>query len=168
MFARDVFKHLHTFASLQSPIHAFAICKHHKSFKKLYKMGYNTSISGQFNIDKVLEPEHKNIIKCLNSKRHNSVLLPSCYCQWIVGENDQTIIWDGKNKFYSYEKWIALIVTILEPLGYKINGKVFWIGENRDDRGTIIIKNNTIKIWSSLENASKGNDLKKRDVSQLL
>jgi len=118
-------------------------------------MGYTTNLKGCFNIDKPLKPEHKLIIEHLNRKRHNEKLMPSTYCQWITDKDGKAIFWDGMEKFNAYEKWIALIVAILEPLGYKINGKVFWIGECKGDIGTIVIKNNRIKIWSSCENSNK-------------
>jgi hypothetical protein len=118
-------------------------------------MGYTTNFKGSFNIDKPLKPEHRQIIEHLNNKKHESNLMPSTYCQWVIDNEGKAVFWDGKEKFYAYEKWIAFIVSILEPLGYKINGKVFWIGEDKRDVGTIFIKNNSIKIWSSYENAQQ-------------
>jgi hypothetical protein len=118
-------------------------------------MGYNTVLKGSFSIDKPLKPEHKEIFEHIYKKAHNSNIMPSKFCQWKIDSEGQNISWDGIEKFYHFEKWIAFIVTILEPMGYKINGKVFWIAENKGDVGTIKIKDNSIKIWSSVLNAER-------------
>lgn len=115
-------------------------------------MGYNTIFKGRFNIDKPLKPEHRKVIEHLIEKEHGN-FMPSKFCQWEIDSTGKHISWDGKEKFYAYESWIGLIVAILEPMGYKVNGKVFWIGEKRGDVGTIKIKDNAIKIWSSKRNA---------------
>lgn len=70
---------------------------------------------------------------------------PGLWCQWIPTENKKGIEWDGGEKFYEYVEWIIYIIDkILKPNGYILNGEVKWQGEEMDDRGKIIIKNNKV------------------------
>ena len=71
---------------------------------------------------------------------------PGLWCQWFILEDKQTIVAEGE-KFYDYIEWLEyLINNILEPRGYKLNGKVKWQGEDMDDRGKIIAVNNKLTI----------------------
>lgn len=70
---------------------------------------------------------------------------PGLWCQWKLQDDNQTIMWDGAEKFYNYVEWIEYIIkSILEPRGYIVNGEVKWYGEDRDDNGKIIIENNVV------------------------
>jgi len=70
---------------------------------------------------------------------------PSLWCQWIPNEDGTIIIWDGNEKFYHYIEWIEYICnSFLTPKGYYLNGVVHWMGEEREDIGTIHILNNKI------------------------
>lgn len=70
---------------------------------------------------------------------------PSLWCQWIPSDDGSTIEWDGGGKFYSYVKWIRYIIEhFLKPWGHNLNGEVKWFGEEHDDMGIIIVKNNVV------------------------
>jgi len=70
----------------------------------------------------------------------------SLWCQWVPNEDGTAIEWDNGEKFYSYIEWIEyLINNFLAPWGYKLNGEVIWQGEDTDDMGKIVIKNNKVK-----------------------
>jgi hypothetical protein len=70
---------------------------------------------------------------------------PGLWCQWVPTETDDGIEWDGGEKFYDYTKWLAYIIEhFLMPWGYILDGEVEWFGEDRDDRGIIIVENNII------------------------
>lgn len=72
---------------------------------------------------------------------------PSLWCQWIPTEDGTEIVWDEGEKFYEYVAWIEyLIRVILAPRGYKLNGTVYWYGEDRGDNGIIEINDNVVKI----------------------
>lgn len=72
---------------------------------------------------------------------------PSLWLQWIPNHDGTEIEWDGNEKFYGYIEWIQyLIDKILKPRGYKLNGTVEWEGENSNDFGRIVIKNNKVTI----------------------
>jgi hypothetical protein len=72
---------------------------------------------------------------------------PGLWCQWVPTETDDGIEWDGGEKFYNYTEWLEYIIEhFLAPWGYVLNGEVEWFGEDRDDRGMIIVKNNVVTI----------------------
>jgi hypothetical protein len=71
---------------------------------------------------------------------------PGLWCQWIPNEEGDAIVWDGGEKFYNYVEWIQyLIDKILSPRGYILNGEVFWQGEDSDDEGKIVVKDNIVE-----------------------
>lgn len=68
---------------------------------------------------------------------------PGLWCQWIPNEDGTAIEWDGGEKFYEYKEWLVyLIENFLRPWGYVLNGEVEWQGEDREDRGVLIVENN--------------------------
>ena len=72
---------------------------------------------------------------------------PGLWCQWRPNDNGTGIAWDGGEKFYNYIAWIEYIINkVLKPKGYELTGCVQWRGENFDDIGTILIKNNVMTI----------------------
>lgn len=75
------------------------------------------------------------------------VLIPSLYCQWALNENDE-LVWNGSEKFYSYTKWLAyLLYYFFEPNGYFGKGEIEYRGEDWvSDWGTIYVANNTVSV----------------------
>jgi hypothetical protein len=76
---------------------------------------------------------------------------PGLWCQWTVpGEGrkaNQSIEWDGGEKFYSYVEWLEYIVKhFLEPWGRRITGVVKWRGEEPGDKGKIVAKDNKLEV----------------------
>lgn len=70
---------------------------------------------------------------------------PSLWCQWIVNDSDQELEWDQGGKFYDYCDWLEyLIEHFFKPWGYTLNGSVEWQGEERDDMGMLVLKNNEL------------------------
>jgi hypothetical protein len=70
---------------------------------------------------------------------------PGLWCQWVPSEGGQFIQWDGGEKFYNYVEWLKyLIVKVLAPRNYILNGEVTWTGEDRGDVGKIIVVNNMV------------------------
>jgi hypothetical protein len=71
---------------------------------------------------------------------------PGLWCGWVVGDDQQSLVWNGREKFYSYVEWLEyLIHHFFIPWGYKLNGQVGWIGENEDDRRVITCQNNRVE-----------------------
>lgn len=72
---------------------------------------------------------------------------PGLWCQWVPSEDGTEITWNGGEKFYDYEKWLAyLIEHFLAPWGYTLSGSVEWQGEERSDFGTIKVTKNKITV----------------------
>lgn len=71
---------------------------------------------------------------------------PGLWCQWIINYENE-LEWDGCEKFYNYIEWLKyLIVHFFEPWGVLLNGEIKWSGEDFDDKGTIKVTDNVIKI----------------------
>jgi len=67
---------------------------------------------------------------------------PGLWLQWIIGPNNNTLEWDGNEKFYYYAEWLEyLIEKIFKPGKILISGSVDYRGEDWDDHGTITIDN---------------------------
>lgn len=76
----------------------------------------------------------------------NGVCQPGLWCQWILSDN-KTLEWDGGEKFYYYTEWLGyLINNFFEEWGIKLNGEVTWKGEESEDLGKIVIKNNNVQV----------------------
>jgi hypothetical protein len=72
---------------------------------------------------------------------------PGLWCKWAPTEDRDEIEWDGGEKFYNYVGWIEYIIDkILAPKGYKLTGRVEWVGEDQSDRGVIEIKDNVVRV----------------------
>ena len=72
---------------------------------------------------------------------------PGLWCQWVPTEDCSGIMWDGSEKFYNYVEWLEYIVqNFLIPWGRKLNGEVSWSGEDVEDVGVIVVKDNNIKV----------------------
>lgn len=88
-------------------------------------------------------------LKPSNIVNHNTPpnTQPGLWCGWRPNDNGTAIEWDGGEKFYEYVAWIQYLITkILAPRGYSLTGDVHWQGEDSDDKGKIVIKNNKVKV----------------------
>lgn len=83
----------------------------------------------------------------INNKRIiNGECQPSLWLQWEI-TNENTLEWDGGEKFYSYVEWLKyLIKHFFEPWGVKLNGEIEWSGEDVSDKGLIKVTDNIVKI----------------------
>ena len=84
----------------------------------------------------------------LKDKAHGmGIMVPGLWCQWRPNESGTTIEWDGGEKFYEYVAWIEYLIThFLGPWGYKLEGEVYWDGEESGDQGLIEIRDNVVKV----------------------
>jgi len=85
---------------------------------------------------------------------------PGLWCQWVPKADGTAIVWDDGEKFYSYVEWLKYLIDhFLGPWGYKLNGEVEWSGEERDDRGLLIVRDNKITtkqariVWEDSDEA---------------
>jgi len=69
---------------------------------------------------------------------------PGLWCQWIIDGDE--VQWDSGEKFYNYTEWIKyLIQHFFEPWGIKLNGEVYWDGDDAEDLGKIVITDNVVE-----------------------
>jgi hypothetical protein len=127
-------------------------------------MGYTTEFEGSFKIDGELTAKQLKQLERFCGGTHNvsDDGCPGGYCQWTIGEDGDTVEWDGGEKFYDYVEWMQyLIGKFFEPWGYTLNGEVMYSGESIDDNGTIRVVNNLVEVIE-LASASEVEQLRKR------
>ncbi|XWV26209.1 hypothetical protein QJ857_gp0867 [Tupanvirus soda lake] len=110
-------------------------------------MGYTTFFYGRLTIDKPLDEQ---IIKKIN-------ILETYRCEWTYYIDDNTIGWNGMEKFYQYKYWLAgLINNLLAPVGYILNGRIAFEGEEFPDFGIIKVVDNKIMITKTITYKTDG------------
>ena len=73
---------------------------------------------------------------------------PSLWCQWIIEDN--RLIWDGGEKFYNYVEWLEYMIKhFFIPLNYVLNGEIEFQGEDCEDKGVIVVKDNVVTVKAS-------------------
>jgi hypothetical protein len=71
---------------------------------------------------------------------------PGLWCQWVVTDDGTELEWDGGEKFYNYVEWLKYLINhFFNRWGVKLNGEIEWEGEDSDDRGMIVVKDNVVK-----------------------
>jgi hypothetical protein len=104
---------------------------------------------------------------------------PGLWCQWIpgqsyaTGEDNAALEWDGGEKFYNAAEWMAYLIDhFLKPacaaacnlsdaikqderfahftFDHVLNGEIFAIGEDPDDRWKIVVENNVVKTANAV------------------
>ena len=115
-------------------------------------MGYTTNFDGKLKLNKQLSLNDYRWLANFNEERHEGVeaaekKMPGIWCQWTASEDGWFIQWDGGEKFYDYTEWLQwLIVNFFQPNGYILNGKIKWAGEDNEDMGVIVVKDNLVSI----------------------
>lgn len=80
---------------------------------------------------------------------HNrpSIKQPGLWCQWVIGGNNDELVWDEGEKFYDYVEWLEYMISnFFDPLGYILNGDITWDGEESDDTGVIHVEDNIVDV----------------------
>ena len=125
-------------------------------------MGYNTEFDGEFVLSRPLDAKTYYALEQLADSRHDDDSMPSIWCQWVVGDNRQSIKWDGGEKFYGYIGWIRYINNhFLLPKKVKMNGTVVFQGENPKDSGRIVATNGKIEVFWNYDDPMLSNYDKK-------
>lgn len=113
-------------------------------------MGYTTKFNGHVSISPSLSREGYAKVKTLEylggDPRKGQ---PDSYCQWVLCEDEDgrdAIQWDGNEKFYEWKEWMEYICKILGKDGYVLNGRIAFQGEEVDDLGTLVVKDNVVFI----------------------
>lgn len=78
-----------------------------------------------------------------------SYTCPGYWCDWVINKNTGMVEWNDSEKFYNYIEWLKFLVdNFFEPAGYKLNREIFWEGEEREDNGVIVVKDNNIYTYN--------------------
>ena len=116
-------------------------------------VGLSPGIDGEFYVGSCIDsncgqgfPGHGRDDSILEYN-YNPQSQPGLWCQWTPNEEGDTIEWDGGEKFYGPEEWLQYIIdSFIKPWGYVLNGETEWQGDDRDDMGLIIVKDNVLEI----------------------
>jgi hypothetical protein len=119
------------------------LVKFNKSRRIARNLSHEYGIEGEFFVDEDdYSPQDDTIIDFNRPPKTQ----PSLWCDWRPSEDRKSIEWDGQEKFYEYESWIAYILeNFLIPKGYTLTGTVEFQGENIADHGWLTCNNN--RIW---------------------
>ncbi len=111
-------------------------------------MGYTTSFTGKFELNKEITVSLMNQFEKLNDAEDIGIEWQiEGYCQWMPTKDGMAIQYDGGEKFYDYVEWLEWIIkNLLKPKGYVVNGEVEWSGEESGDLGKITVKDNKVKV----------------------
>lgn len=71
-------------------------------------------------------------------------VVPNERCKWGYNKQRCCIEQDGE-KPYNYVDWIKVICAFMNDHGYKLNGRVFWAGDDDDDVGAITVDDNEVR-----------------------
>lgn len=68
-----------------------------------------------------------------------------------ISEDRDCLIPEEDESRYGVRMWLKLVVEhYLAPRGYVLNGEITWEGEDRDDSGTIFVKDNQVEAVDDL------------------
>jgi hypothetical protein len=68
-----------------------------------------------------------------------------------ISEDREFIVPEEDESRHGFRLWLKLVIEhYLAPRGYVLNGEVTWEGEDRDDSGTIFVKDNQIEAVDDL------------------
>ena len=161
-------------------------------------MGYTTEFQGQINIDPPLNKDEIEYLKKFAASRRMNRRSgpyyadeedsstfgredpdiidynrppdgqPGLWCDWVPTDDGVAIIWDGMEKFYNAEEWMAYIINhFLKPdaevqklvdgivvphpfvnftFDHVLNGRIDAQGEDPDDRWILIVEDNVVKV----------------------
>ncbi len=72
---------------------------------------------------------------------------PGFWCGWTISDSLVVIEWDGSEKFYYYIEWLTYLINhFIKPWGYVLNGEVKYRGEDFNDVGIIVVKDNVVSV----------------------
>lgn len=78
---------------------------------------------------------------------NQAITQPGLWCQWVIGDDNDTLEWDGGEKFYCYAEWLRYIIdNFLSKWGVVVNGDVKWYGEDSEDIGMLSVVENVLTV----------------------
>lgn len=112
-------------------------------------MGYTTKFSGTFNLSRPLTISEAKILMDIydesDADKVKEAFGVHTYLQWVPTETMDGIVWDGEEKFYDYEELLLALLGWLGDRGIRVNGRVFWSGEDASDTGELQVENSVLR-----------------------
>jgi len=101
-------------------------------------------VPGTFNPEKLEEQNELRI--CEGSCQ------PGSWCQWVITEKGDELAWDEGEKFYNYIEWLSyLIAHFFERWDVKLNGIIYWEGEEPEDKGKIEVIESEVNAYFGID-----------------
>ncbi len=93
---------------------------------------------------------------------------PGPWCHWVPDETGQYLGWDGREEFSAYVEWLRyLIDRFLAPWGVRVDGRIRYQGERRDDFGTISVQANVVAHEPGVFRLESHTEILRRQPTQL-
>lgn len=119
-------------------------------------MGYTTEFEGSFEITPPLAAHDMAELRAMGNYDHGAPLgAPNSYLQWAPSADGTRLAWNGSEKFYDYDVWLAwLAANWFLPRGYTVQGQVRFQGEEIGDTGTLSLSAQGVvsKLRASFDN----------------
>ena len=118
-------------------------------------MGYNTKFCGKFTFERVLDEKTADMLDDLRDSRHDEDEFPGIWCHLRIGQDSQSLEWDGSEKTYDFIDWVKYAnCKILLPRKYRMNGTMLFQGETILDCGRIDAKDGNVSVtWNYTDDA---------------
>ncbi len=110
-------------------------------------MGYSIYFSDEFSIYPPVRIEHRNLLHQVSNSGVDGYSPPTDYgTDWELTKSSSGLHHNGIEKSRDNIEWLQyLLKHFFGPLGYVVQGKVFWSGEDPSDSGLIWIKDSELK-----------------------
>ncbi|GGM30035.1 hypothetical protein ACFFX1_48290 [Dactylosporangium sucinum] len=109
-------------------------------------MGYTTEFTGRVTVVPPLGPDTVQRLAGWAGTRHEDPGLPGHWCHWVAFDDGATIGWDGAEKFYAAELWLAHVIEHLLPPGHVVDGTIEAEGEEPGDEWRIEVRDNVVHV----------------------
>ncbi|MCO5338561.1 hypothetical protein [Delftia tsuruhatensis] len=119
-------------------------------------MGYTTRFTGALALSRALTmQEAKTLLEFNQEPDLIQGDKPNSYLQWVPSEDLSHIVWDEGEKFYDYNEWMTWLIRHLDGIGIKVNGHLYWVGEDRTDTGEIAVIDSQMTVTPNKKAAMK-------------
>jgi hypothetical protein len=71
---------------------------------------------------------------------------PSLWCKWVPTEDGTELEWNTEENFYKYIEWLQYLIEKFFTLWrIKVNGEVYWDGDDQEDAGKIMVEDSVVR-----------------------
>jgi hypothetical protein len=128
-------------------------------------MGYDVYYNGEVKITPPLTEEHAGLLRALVNREETEQTqaifaaiaagpepdLPGYTGVLEVSEEREYLLPEEGESRHGIRLWLRILLQYLfVPLGYTLNGEIFWEGEGRDDSGGIFLNDNQLEAVNDL------------------